>query len=95
MPNNPKNQKEEARAALLRHLGLPKGTRAIMLSYIQDPDLLAFFQSACESLRIILITDITPDALLGADIWITDVLRDSIPFIDLAKNRVVPVVPVS
>ena len=95
MPNNPKNQKEEARAALLRHLGLPKGTRALVLSYIQDPDLLAFFRSACGSLGIVLITDITPDALLGVDIWITDVLRESIPMVDLAKNRVVPVVPAS
>jgi hypothetical protein len=95
MPNNLKNQKEEARATLLRHLGLPKGTRATMLSYIEDPDLLGFFRSACGSIGIILITDITPDALAGADIWITDTLRDTIPMQDLAKNRVVPVVPTS
>jgi hypothetical protein len=95
MPNNPKNQKEEARATLLRHLGLPKGTRATVLSYIQDDTLLAFFQSACTSLGITLITDITPDALAGADIWITDTLREDIPIQDLARNRVVPVVPTS
>lgn len=95
MPTNPKNQKEESRANLLRHLWLPKGTRSIVLSYIQDKTIGLFMQSACDAIGVTLITSIDTMSLAGADIWITDILDDTIPLIDLAQYRVVPVVPVS
>lgn len=34
-------------------------------------------------------------AILGADIWITDVLREDIPLQVLSQQRVVPVIPLS
>jgi hypothetical protein len=34
-------------------------------------------------------------AIAGADIWITDVIDDTIPVAELAQHRVVPVVPAS
>ncbi len=92
---NPKNTKAEARSLLLRHLDLPKGTRAVVLSYIRDTKIREFMQSACYDMGIFLITNIDTLSLIGADIWITDVIDDSVPFIDLAKHRVVPVIPVS
>ena len=95
MPNNPKNQKEEARSALLRHLWLPKGTRATLLSYIQDADILSFIQSACQAIWVTLITHLDDMSIPGADMWVTDTITDAIPLADLAKYRVVPVVPVS
>ena len=95
MPNNPKNQKEEARSILLRHLWLPKGTRATVLSYIQDSEILSFMQSACQAIWVTLITTIDQMSMAGADIWITDVIDDAIPLIELAQHRVVPVIPVS
>ncbi len=95
MPNNPKNQKEEARSALLRHLWLPKGTRATLLSYIQDTDIFSFMQSACQAIWVILITTIDDLSIAGADLWVTDSVTDTIPIADLAKHRVIPVVPVS
>lgn len=95
MPNNPKNQKEESRAILLRHLWLPKGTRATVLSYIQDNEILIFMQTACQAIWVTLITTIDQMSMAGADIWITDSLTDIIPVWELAQHRVVPVVPTS
>lgn len=95
MPINPKNQKEEKRVALLRHLGLPKGTRAIVLSYIKDPQIRIFFQSACTAIWVALITEIDDTAIVWADIWITDILDEAIPLQLLAQHRVVPVIPIS
>ncbi len=95
MPNNPKNQKEEARSALLRYLWLPKGTRATLLSYIQDSDILLFMQSACQAIWVTLITTIDQMSIAGADMWITDSLSDTIPVWELSSHRVVPIVPVS
>lgn len=34
-------------------------------------------------------------AIVGADIWITDILDESIPLHILAQHRVVPVIPIS
>ena len=34
-------------------------------------------------------------AMVGADIWITDILDESIPLHILAQYRVVPVIPIS
>jgi hypothetical protein len=95
MPINKKNQKDEARAVLLRHLELPKSIRAVVVSYIKNSELLEFFTHACESIGVRLITDHQDMVLSGADIWITDTLDDSIPVEELAKKRVVPVVPVT
>ena len=50
MPVNLKNQKEEKRTALLRAHGLPKTTRAIVVSYVQNPGIQAFLALACTSL---------------------------------------------
>lgn len=86
MPINPKNQKEEARATLLRHLGLPKGTRAMVISYIQDPQILAFFRDACEAIGIFLITDKDDIVFAGADIWITDSMDLNIPLVSLFEK---------
>lgn len=95
MPTNKKNQKDEARAVLLRHLELPKSTRAVVVSYIVNPEILEFITHACRSIGVTLITDHQDITLSGADIWITDALDDSIPVEELAKKRVVPVVPVT
>ncbi len=95
MPTNPKNQKEEARSILLRHLWLPKGTRATVLSYINNKDIFLFMQSACQAIWVTLITTIDDMSIAGADIWITDTLFDDIPVWQLAQHRVVPVVPIS
>ena len=95
MAINPKNQKEEARTVLLRHLGLPKSTRATVISYIKDPQIHSFLSIACQSIGVTLITDIDNISLSGADIWITDTIDDTIPLLALAQNRVVPVVPLS
>lgn len=93
MPINPKNQKEEARATLLRHLGLPKGTWITLISYIQDEEILEFFHSACAALGIILLKNNEDISLQGADVWITDSIDSSIPISLLCKNGVIPVVP--
>ena len=93
MPTNKKNQKDEDRAALLRHLELSKSTRAIVVSYIKNPEILKFLDSACQSIGVALVIDTQDIVLSGADIWITDSLDNSIPIEALAKNRVVPVVP--
>jgi len=93
MPINPKNKKEEARAVLLRHLGLPKNTGILLVSYIQDEKIFQFFQSACIAMNIVLLSDTDDITLEGADIWITDSLNDSIPLSLLCKNGVVPVIP--
>ena len=66
-----------------------------MLSYIRDTDILAFTRSACDAIGISLITDIDAMSLAGADIWIADVIDDTIPLAELAQHRVVPVIPVS
>ncbi len=95
MLNNAKNQKEESRANLLRQLWLPKESRSIVLSYIQDREIALFMQSACDSIWVTLITSIDALALVGADIWITDILFDTIPIATLAQNRVVAVIPTS
>ena len=93
MPIKTKNQKEEARAALLRKLELPKSTRAIVLSYIQDDHMRDWIQWALSALGVVLITQIDSDSIAGADIWITDKLNDTIPELLLCQNRLVPVVP--
>ena len=93
MPTNPKNQKEEARASLLRSLGAPKWTRAIVISFIKDPSILEFLKQASLAIGIILITDIDDAAVAGADIWITDSFYENIPLRILATKRVVWVIP--
>jgi hypothetical protein len=52
-------------------------------------------QSACDAIGVTLITSIDTMSLAGADIWITDILDDTIPIAELAQHRVVPVVPIS
>ncbi|MBX9809816.1 hypothetical protein K2X92_05490 [Candidatus Gracilibacteria bacterium] len=95
MPINKKNQKDEARAVLLRHLELPKSTRAVVVTYIKNPEILEFLTRACESIGVSLVTDHQEMVLSGADIWISDYVDDSIPVEQLSKKRVVPVVPVA
>ena len=55
MPANIKNQKEEQRAVLLRAHGLPKTTRAIVVSYVQNAGIQAFLTLACASLGVVLL----------------------------------------
>lgn len=55
MPANIKNQKEEQRATLLRAHGLPKTTRAIVVSYVQNAGIQAFLTLACASLGVVLL----------------------------------------
>lgn len=95
MPITPKNKKENERANLLRSLNLSKWTRAIVLSYIRDHHILAFFQGACEAIGVTLITTIDDVAMAWADIWITDSLDEMIPMQTLSQQRVVPVIPMS
>jgi len=93
MPIKTKNQKEEARAALLRKLELPKSTRAIVVSYIQDERINTWLKGALSALGVVLMTQVDEESIAGADIWITDVLSENIPQSLLCQNRVVGVVP--
>ncbi len=93
MPINTKNQKEDSRQLLIRQLAIPKKVRAIVLSYIKDPEILKFFHSACSAIWVVLITEIDNTAISGADIWITDIFDENIPLQSLAQQRVIPVVP--
>lgn len=92
MPANIKNQKEEHRATLLRAHGLPKTTRAIVVSYVQNPGIQAFLTLACASLGVVLLHEKSETILAWADAWITDVLDTSIPVDTLLQNVVVPIV---
>lgn len=93
MPINLKNKKEESRNLLLHNRGLHKNTRAIVLSYIQDPEIIVFFRNACQAIWIIFITEIGDIEISGWDIWITDTFNDAIPIEILCKNLLIPVVP--
>ena len=93
MPANIKNQKEEQRATLLRAHGLPKTTRAIVVSYVQNAGIQAFLTLACASLGVILLEEKNETILAGADAWITDIIDISIPVNTLLHNIVVPIVP--
>ena len=93
MPIKTKNQKEEARAALLRKLELPKSTRAIVVSYIQDERINTWLKGALSALGVVLMTQVDEESIAGADIWITDVFSENIPQSLLCQNRVVGVVP--
>lgn len=93
MTINSKNKKEELRSLLLHNRSLPKNTRAIVLSYIQNPEILEFFRVACEAIWVVFIVDIDDTATSGSDIWITDMINDTIPLEILCKNHVIPVVP--
>lgn len=95
MPITPKNKKDDERSALLRQLGFPKWTRAIVLSYIHDPEILSFFHDACLAIGVVLVTSIDEMTIAWADIWITDNLDDTIPMQQLSQQRVVPVIPAS
>lgn len=94
MPVNLKNQKEEKRTALLRAHGLPKTTRAIVVSYVQNPGIQAFLTVACASLGVVLLQEKNETILAGADAWIADVIDESIGVAGLIQNTVVPIVPV-
>lgn len=94
MPANIKNQKEEQRAILLRAHGLPKTTRAIVVSYVQNAGIQAFLTLACASLGVILLEEKNETILAGADAWITDIIDTSIPVNTLLHNIVVPIVPI-
>lgn len=93
MPINKKNTKDEARSILLRHLELPKATRAVIVSYIKNPEIFHFLKNACDSIGVFLISNMNEAVLAGADIWITDVLDDSIPIQELSQKRIVPIIP--
>ena len=95
MPINLKNKKVDGRNILLRQLGLPKWTRATVLSYISDPQILGFFHDACEAIGVTLITTIDDVTIAWADVWITDCFNETIPMQKLSEQCVVPVIPVS
>lgn len=93
MTINSKNKKEELRSLLLHNRSLPKNTRAIVLSFIQNPEILEFFRVACDAIWVVFISDIDDKAISGSDIWITDTIDDGIPIEILCNNHVIPVVP--
>lgn len=93
MSTNLKNQKEEKHALLMRTLALPKATRAIILSYIEDADILSFMRIATDAIGVKLITDIDDLAQEGADAFITDIQTEKVPRVSLMKNGIVPIVP--
>ena len=93
MPVNLKNQKEEKRAVLIRTLGVPKTTRAIVLSYIQDQKLQDFMLRACDAIGLKLLTEIDDLAREGADAFIVDVLDANIPLQELMQHAIVPIIP--
>lgn len=93
MPVNLKNQKEEKRIALIRAHGLPRATRAIVISYIKNSWIQAFLTLACASLGIVLLNEKNESILTWADAWITDAMDESIPVKMLFHNAVVPIVP--
>lgn len=63
MAVNIKNQKEENRAILTKSLGLPKNSRAIVLSFVEDEKLREFLRDACAALGVTLLTGIDDIAL--------------------------------
>jgi hypothetical protein len=93
MSVNIKNMKEEKRVILTKSLSLPKNTRAIVLCYIQDESLKEFLRDAANALWVSLLTGIDDKAREGADAFITDVLDESVPFDELLKNIVIPIIP--
>ena len=96
MPTSTKNQKEIKRNSLLRHASLPKDTRAVILSYIQNKEILEFLVSACKALNISLLTDFASQESVyieWADAFIADVLNKELPISTLLKNQVVPIIP--
>ncbi len=93
MPVNIKNQKEEKRAMLTKSLGLPKNTRAILLSFVENEDIKLFLREACEALSIKLITGIDDTAIEWADAFVTDTFHDNLPLRALLSSHVVPIIP--
>ncbi len=93
MTVNIKNQKEENRTLLTKSLGLPKNTRAIILSFVEDDELRAFLRDACSALGVVFLTSKDDLALHGADAFITDGFHTDLPLPELMKHIVVPIVP--
>lgn len=93
MPIHTKNKKDEARSILLRHLELPKVTRAIVVSYIKNPEIFLFLKNACDAIGVVLISETDDIILAWADIWITDAIDSATPILELSKKRIVPIVP--
>ena len=93
MPINIKNQKEENRAKLAKSLGLPKNTRAIILSFVKDESIKLFLREVCGALSLTLVTGIDDLAVEWADAFITDVFDDDLPLEALLGHHVVPIVP--
>ncbi len=96
MSTSHKKQKETKRNSLLRHASLPKSTRAIVLSFIQDTEVLWFLKSACEALNISLIADtvsLEDIYIEWADAFIADQITEEVPIQLLLKNQVVPILP--
>lgn len=96
MATTPKNLKETKRNTLLRHASLPKTTRAIILSYVEDREIASFLQTACDILNITLISGFDPKDTVyieGADAFVADVLLDSLPIGALMREQVVPILP--
>jgi hypothetical protein len=93
MSPNIKNIKEEKRTLLTKNLWLPKNTRAIILSYVEDEKKKLFLREACEALSVTLLTGIDSIALEWADAFITDTLDERVPLWELISHHVVPLIP--
>ncbi len=77
----------------MRTLALPKSTRAVILSYVEDADILEFLSLATDAIWVKLITHIDDLAREGADGFVTDILTEKVPRAALMKNGIVPIVP--
>lgn len=96
MPTTQKHEKEQKRNLLLRHGNLPKNTRAVILSFIEDKQISDFLQTACDVLGITYLTGTTasdPTYIEGADAFVADILFDSLPTRELIHHGVVPILP--
>lgn len=96
MAITPKNLKETKRSALSRHASLPKTTRAVILSFVEDKEISSFLQTACDILNITLISEFDSSNSVyieGADAFVADILIDGLPIGALMKEQVVPILP--
>ncbi len=92
MPTNIKNQKEESRSFLLRSLGLPKTTRAIILSFVKDEEIKWFLREAWESIGIAFLTWVDAMTIAWSDAFIAEEHDTTIPMVELLSHWVVPIV---
>lgn len=94
MLKNLKNQKESARATILRKYNLPKNTRVIIFVHMSNPQLQRFVTEACETIGAFVVNSIDQDTIAWLDIFVTDMVDATLPIQQLLKCSVIPVIPV-